>query len=409
MSPDDQLDQLGRLLRRRAEDVRGASIELDEVRRTAGRIRRRRAAGAVAACAVVLAVGAGGVFAVGGGTDRAVPPPSASGTAEVPRTVELDLAALPEGGDAQLPVVVDDAVVMPDGTRLDDVVGAGLGLAAIQPYGDGFIASLDSEPGTYELDAAGATPLFRIGSPSLASAPDGRLAWITSAEDGSDEVLHVGRAGAELWTLPLDDQPFTESDAGGAAAVGFVGDEVVVSLARTSDTSDGPTLLVGPDGWRAVATRQVSAVDAAHRRVLSRTVGVGCSRSCVVAPLDDGEPLWEDLDVVLDSFDPSGDLVLGGRVVENGGTDLVLDAATGATVLDLVGAPDTQTFIGAGAWESAGVLLVPVAQTPAGQEGSSSALVRVDVRTGEVELATPVLPYVESAALFSGMRYRVLG
>ena len=217
-----------RVLERRADDVRPRHLDLEDVRRSAGRIQRRRrvavAGGVAAAVAAAILVP---TTLLGGSPKSAEPEPVPPGPTITPgQTVPYDLEVplgepprvLYERAADSVAIDVDGEHALPEGTL------------QVVPYGDGYLAlALRENTNTfgaslYQLDAefTQVEDLGPVGE-KIAASPDGRrVAWMEVAPKGP-ALLVVAEDGQVVQQLPL---PGVDS----GYPVGFTEDGTVYAI-----------------------------------------------------------------------------------------------------------------------------------------------------------------------------------
>ncbi len=417
---NDLDDQLSRTLREHAGDAGTPRLDLDAVRGRARRIRRTRTAlvGAGAA-AVVLAVVAPLGLLGGGSSDRSVDP-ATRGTASVDDSVVrgervvIDLDDLEVGEPARVPYELDGVLHLPSGATRDllpeqpgtPVVGD------VVPYGEGdwLVTVAPEGSGVYELQRLGADGELLE---TIAGAADGltvngnlaydpataRVAWVEQSIapvgelPDSVEVVTANDLGQEIARNPL---PVGVESAPFAWPLGFRGADVVVALGGS--VSVRTLLVAADDSISELAPEQTDAVSPDGELAVRTTYGPDGS-CATVRRVDDGVALgWsEDGCRSYGGFDPESRYVLAGpaeeQVAFNGQVESVLDAATGASVVELLLPPGAQTSVWAGVWESPRTLLVSVRQSASETAPARYGLVRIDVTTGRADLAAPIAEY----------------
>lgn len=423
---NDLDDQLARTLRAHADEVGPARLDLDAVRGRARRIRRTRAALAAAGTAAVVAVALPLLQLGGTGADRSDDPAPyvTQETEPVERVGEVvvDLGALTEGRAAETPYVLDHVLHLPGGATYDLPGELGFAFSGdVVPLTDGWLVTVDpGRGGEYDLQrlAADGAPVETVVGleednalvdASLAHDPaTGRVAWVESDLDAPPDVDGAGTlavvvadaSGAELWRTDVPGDGI-----GSVSVVGFRGDDVVVRTTTGSVGVDEAELaqLVTPGGEVQDLTDTWVTVVSPDGELLVGTTGevspddYACQ---AVYRLDDRTPLpWSaaSCTATYGVFSPDGRLLLRGPVEEQvatgGQVDAVLDVTTGEPVVDLSGPSGSQTFLYAGAWESPESLLISVQQSASEGQPARYGLVRVDVTTGEAELAAPLVDY----------------
>ncbi len=368
-----------RVLERRADDVRPRHLDLEDVRRSAGRIqRRRRAAVAGGVAAAVAAAILVPTTLLGGSPKSAEPEPVPPGPTITPgQTVAYDLDA-PPLGDAprvlyeraadSVAIDVDGEHALPEGTL------------QVVPYGDGYLAlAVRDNTNTfglslYQLDAgfAPGEDLGPVGERIALSQDGRRVAWMELAPE-SPALLVVAEDGQVVQQLPL---PGVDS----GYPVGFTEDGTVYAV-------------VAPDGeqtWEVAVGDQRAPVDHLIRLMDASPVSdlvVGSTRfdtkkNLLRAGVVTGsELLWEKCCYTLEDLSPDGSLVIGypDEGIPSYRRLTVLDARSGEKVVEFDGGR-LGTVVEA-AWEDDGHVLAVV------QQDNRQAILRLGL-DGTVERTT---------------------
>lgn len=404
----DEKDLLTRELHERSADVGGHPVGFDEVRRSAGRIRRRRqvVAGAVAAMAVGVVVPAGlsvtsGRDAVDGPVEQpsviTSPTPGGDDGPE-PRpggALPLTLGGLPRGEQPGVPYVLNDerTLVTPDGRF--DLPEA---YSVIVPYRGGWLALGSRGEDGYEnvvldadLNVVSSTPggSTTPGGEAMVRNADGTRVLYARRDAGDPERTVVVDAatgdespqGSFSWSAPPGSSVFPVGYAGGGEVVyEVVGEPNAAFLGRAYGDS------VPLRGFLKVLSVSESA-----GLVAGRISYDSAGRSCygVMEPaVSTSEMVWETCDHSLFEFSPDGTLVVAGPPDYDmwGPSGLtVLDLATGEPVVELDPPQGVVGQVSQATWEDADTVLAVVV------ENDRMGMVRVEL-DGHLEAATDVLP-----------------
>lgn len=369
-------ETFARVLERHADDVRPFHLDLDGVRTSAHRIRRRRRVVATSAAALVAAVAVGVPSVLGSSGSRTVPepaPPVPSVTVTPGQTVSYGLDA-PTG---ELPAVPylrlsEAELTTPDGTlSLPDATTQAV------PYAGGWLARiLNSGSRLARLDADGAE-VEDLGTNEgpLQATPDGsRVAWIEAAGDGSTAlVVHDAVDGRELQRSPL-------ADAVSARVVGFTDGGVVYVL--EDDDAEETEYVLDDQGRSTPLEGFIHVTDASPETdVVSGHVHYTDDYQVCSSVLRDGVPLWpERCGTQVRDLSPDGTRVLAGlgEPVPGFQRVAVLDVETGEPLVTFRGGRTAS--IAEMAWEDADHVLAVVVQ------GTRQAVLRLGV-DGSVEQA----------------------
>jgi hypothetical protein len=225
-------ETFGAELARRADDVHGAPLTFEQVRRRAHGIRRRRRALASGAAAAVVAAAIVLPAALSGGTDRSAPEPAAPPSAPGSSVLHGGVVTEPDGTTVRIGVENDDVVdfgVLTDGR----VVAALQQPDAIRVY---------APDGSLEHQYAVAANVITM------SAADDAVAWV-----GRDEKVRVLASGSAEPTV-LGTSPML---GGAPAHVDAVLDPEHVLIGDHTTT----TAELTPDGVQALAMPGIRVTD----------------------------------------------------------------------------------------------------------------------------------------------------
>ena len=276
-----------RELARRAEDVAGAAISVDDVRRRAGSIRRRRRAMVTGAVAAAVAVVALGPSLLGDRADESAPDPAGASTSGV-SVLHEGVATLPDGRTVELDVDTEQVtswgrlsdgrfvvaanrpqrlqVLSPDGELADEysigatqVVLSAAGDAAAWMEGNGTVWVLASgtadpvELGRVAVDTEHYPILEAVVDAGHVLLSDGvHLTELSAAgpevvSDDSLQVTDVSPDGA-LWAVQYPDDAADPQ----FGCAGLYDPEADAMVARSCDTAD---LRFSPDGQHLLGMR----------------------------------------------------------------------------------------------------------------------------------------------------------
>ena len=375
MSTHDE-SRLAHDLHRRADDVGGHPVSLEDVQRSARGIRRRRrVAGGVAAVAMVAVAVPATITAItagGGRSDRPAPiaspshPVSSTSSTSSTASAKPSVASLTTQGSGRSgPPAVDYL----SGATLHRVDGSTVHLPGtyneLTAYHGGYLATELGDQGfdVVTLDNTGKEVDRRPGDFRIAVGGNGTtVSWLST--EGERPVLH--RAIVTGSSDVVDDVPVRSSAASGP--IGFVDAEKVVyevpgeaPEVRLSDFADGSDRrlpgLVGVGGTspsEPLLSGQLSSED---------------DGSCwAVRRVTDGHDLWRTCDFSLGRFSPDGRLVVGYSAYRDGAGDgelAVLDAHTGRVLAHWQSTRRSQAFAQKVAWENDDTLLATVFQAGA--------------------------------------------
>lgn len=391
-------DPLSEALHQRAEQLHDAPVTLDDVRVSAGAIRRRRriaaGLGTLALVAVLTPVGIATL-----GADDSAPPPAAS---------DANGAAAPRADDG-LAHLVGDTIVRADGTSFrPQVEGTPVTFA---PVGDGrwVVQTYDeqSPSGTriWVVDDAGAPVQQYAGGDSTLTTSDGTgsaagpsVGWLD--REGTIQVLQAGSGRPVAVGAGTSDTQLIEvrgdcDDAAGCEVLEETYGARSARTARVSPEGSEPFLDgvfyslsdVSPDGALAAGTVSIDEF------------GQGsCSG---VYDVDARRMLWRTCEASGLTFSPDGALVLGVDPYLDGpnhSLNVVLDARDGSVVDQRRGILFDEQ------WESASSWLT-VEAPEGGTEGAdgevTSRIVRYTVDGGTPEeVAGPVASEIPADAAY---------
>ena len=302
-------------------------------------------------------------------------PPATTAQSNAPTTTPApvgQLEGLPTGPPPRVAYADGDAVVHPDGRRERLVGQKRIGVTALTRYRDGWLVAderfFEGTVGLAYVAGGDRTDLGPCASSGASLSGDGRRAtWMTQ---GCPEAYVVAPTLVHVSPTTGTGEEQREVDRIGiTSAVGFLGDEVVVS------GYDGVTA-VGPGGVVRRLPRLRYATDTSDRRGL--VAGLLPDGDAHAAVLDgrSGELLWDARRTYLDEISPSGVLVAGyvrGRpaILETDSGRVIALAESGLDLLDWVWEDDRH--------------LVGVAS-----RGARQAMVRIDLR-GNVTRIGPVV------------------
>jgi hypothetical protein len=344
-------ERLAQELRSRADQAGGHPISLDDVKRSATKMRWQQRAAAAGVAAVVLAVAVPvGIAVTNGNATNGKPPvatnsptvatPSPTPTAtpkETPakgKTVQLTANIEGMGGEPSRPYWLDGAI-----NNYGNLVETPVPMQSISEFGDGWVGlgiAEDGNPYVYFMGAEGSvTDRVQSGAYTFAVSPDRSQVSYASA-DGKLFVRSTDRSTDAADTVELP--------TGGASSV------VPVAF----DTAAGPnTVLFTADGdteqSRAMVASSKGAADVEdYRAVLDHVLGfdgdlyavlesVSDDGSCSAVIDAEGSTRWETCEYTLGRFSPDAKYVIGRPAYLDGLGDTtvaVLDAATGKLVVE---------------------------------------------------------------------------
>ena len=360
MSLDDE--QLARELRSRADDMAGAPLALEDVKRTASAIRRRRLATAAGGAAVVLALAVPvGLGVVDRGAVTPDPAPAQKPMPSGPVEAKLTTDA-PDGSAAETPYAWDGVIHEPDG---EDISTPGA-YDALAPFGSGWlgVTNRTHQGQLTVLDANGAVVDTFPGGLGVASSADGTL---TAFSDAQGRIHTRGTADADDVELNPHG-PLSLVDV-----VAVVGSESCTSEAGCSVYFNEYGDLGGPyriheNGKMWEYTRFSRMLGAASDGRVAGLMSASDDGSC--SGVFDGRErlLWKTCDYTLGAFSPDGTYVIGRPAYLDGvgdGLVAILDAQNGEMVAQFTSGRRSQAFVRDAVWESDRTLLATVFQNGA--------------------------------------------
>lgn len=400
--------RLAQDLHTRADGLSGHPVSFDQVKRTAGRIRRRRAAATTAAVAVVAVGVPGGTWMAMQGDDapdqqlvaaptfhRDGPTPSLdpAGTGQGDRAgkgipaVELD--DLTEGEAPRRDWLQDRELHTADG-RVIDLPAS---YAAIYRYDDGWLgvdyAGSDDGATAQVLDSDGAPVGEPFRSTGGASSADGsQLLYLA----GDDLVLHDNETGTDTTIrtgVPAETVPVGVDDAGA----------VYYNTPVKNHQLDGRIWKDGAetDPSPGAVERLSSVNDAGFS---TRMVEISDYGSCSAVFDPDGVEQARTCDFSVSAFSPDGTKVIAGPAYRDGFADLslaVLGEDWASPVVERVnyGSSEEQgdSFTGS-AWEDDEHLLVTMADTSKSFDRPTWYVVRLGL-DGTAEIAAGPITVAE--------------
>jgi hypothetical protein len=392
----DEKDMLARELRERAGDIAGSHIGFEDVRHSAGRIRRRRnvVTGAVAAvlASVALPTGVAVTSALSGDDGSVDDPiiatsPTATPTpAPTPRpdgTFPLTLEGLPRGDAPQVPYVDDlsQAVVTPDGALPTEIA-----YQQVTRYADGWLALGYAGDGAqmFMLDADMEVERTFPSGDTFAVSSDGRhVAYVEILDDGTQYLVNAPIDGSDVqaWSFPAQPvlRPVGHVDAGTVVyqtedARGTVNAGLVDAEGRTPlqgfttvyDASTATGLVVGQTRSDLVEGSCYGVMDPAASTT---------------------EMLWETCDHSLRSLSPDGRYVAGSIPDFDGmgaPSLVVLDAETREVVVEFSAGRNDPTVLFQSVWEDGDTVLGIV------NDGPRFTFARFELDGRVVEAGDPV-------------------
>ncbi|MDQ3104035.1 MAG: hypothetical protein M3Q87_02215 [Actinomycetota bacterium] len=383
MSDHDFDTRLRSALRAKAEGLPYAG---DLAGDAIGRARsiRRRAVSATAVLAVVVVAVPLGLARIAGDTSAEPPVAEPVGTARV----ALDLDALPEGARPSVPYADNGVFFLANGAGTADFQS--LNYYGADAWGE-YVAVTElggagDKPRLNLFDNSGQqsqTVLVEAGADSTAASTDHRwLAFVDGGEGGASGTITValeagfdskntfrleGRS-AELLSV-VDGTVYFRQGGGHPSLQSWSSADKLRSYPYTASMVSDDGSLVGTFTERGDFTYCYG-----------------------LAELASDDVRWQSCDWAPTSVSPDGQWIYATPAYADGYGPTrvaVLDAETGELVRQV--RPDvTNEHLGVvrdAEWESADSLLLNV------ESGGNTALVRLDVLTGEVELATDAVPY----------------
>ncbi|MGA8209379.1 MAG: hypothetical protein WB798_04420, partial [Nocardioidaceae bacterium] len=284
------------------------------------------------------------------------PTPSGTGRPVTGRKVLLTTQVEARGGEPQIPYVFDGAINLPDGSQ----VPVSADYSQVAALGDGWVAVRDGF--VDRLDATGSVTASEPGSGPLAVTADGSIVVYTTPEG----ALMSLSAGAEplAVTAAADAVP-------SAVPVGVLGS----GTCQEGADGDGCTVYYNDPGQRPRGllasshgiTERVgdllSVGGVARDGRVDGIVSVTDQGSCSVMLEPNGDVAWRTCAHTLGAFSPDGRLVLGHPAYRDGigdGSLAILDAVTGAVLVDYVNDATTQAFLHTAVWDADGTVLATV-------------------------------------------------
>lgn len=350
----------------------------------AGTIRRQRGVTGAAALVALLAVAVPVGLAATGGSSQTAPEPPTAEEVVGPAQVRIDLDALPAGEQPSVPYAQNGVMFLADGAGTTDFQS--LDWYSALAWGDKAVVTglQDGPPQLYLYDSASQQAqdvLVEQGAESTVVSADRRwLAYVDLGEAGAPGTITV----ADAETRRSDEFQFAEPYAYVLAVV----DGTVFYLAP-----GGPQLRSWSqaEGGRSYPYRadMVSDDGSLAARVTRRTE-LGACRELVELASD--EARWRTCDWAPAAVSPDGQWVYATLPPVDGygsAAAAVLDAETGEVVRELrcEGHQGNVGVFRDAVWESADTLLLQV------ESGGQAALMRLEVTTGEAELATEPVPH----------------
>lgn len=330
-------DQVHDALHRRADPIHHAPLTVTDVRRRAGRIRRRRriAAGAAVAAALAVAVPVG--LAMNGPAPRTDVPP-ATQTPQVIGTVRIDPRGAEVGAGPGVPLIDTTGPTLLAGEEELDLPQA---YDQITPYRVGWLATrLVDDQGGRSLEVLTDTFAVEDGaveaSSFTVSADGSRVAW-AEFDGASWSIVNNDVTGEE------EERPWTTvpegPDGSEVGTIGFVSDDEVLAFQLDEQTGTIATFLA--DGDEVVQLpwiEEAASASPVTGMIAGRTTYDG-GRSCDA--VFDGrtrapEPVWTDCERTLGDFNADGSLLVGFAPTPGGPPPglSILDATTGRSLVD---------------------------------------------------------------------------
>ena len=397
MSHFDEKDLLTKELRERSADIGGHPIGLDDVRRSARKIRRRRAAitGTVAAVVASITVPAGlGVITAQDPVDGPAEQPTVAGSpdanapstpAPTPRTdgsYVLTTKGLHRGPAPQVSYVLQDGrrLVNPEGS-----IELPAAYAQIAPVRNGWLAIHGGENG-YEivtLNADMEVEETAPGGPSFMLNEDGTRILYSEREydvPGGTIVVDAPTESDDqreevTWSAPRNSN---------VVPVGYLGEDAVVYQTE----GEQPQVFLAGEGEPVELSRFLHAEDASEANGLVAGMTSSSSNGGCYGVMDPAvsttQLVWRTCDYSLGEFSPDGRFVIAGAAYFDAWGSpsiVVLDARTGDPVVKFAPGKDVAMGVAQATWEDQDTLLASVV------EGDELTMVRAEL-SGELEAAT---------------------
>jgi hypothetical protein len=382
---NDLDNELGRTMRRHAENLSAAPLAFDDVRGKATSIRRRRqlatGIGALAAVAVIVPTA---MFASQNLTadneidpgDTATPTVTDSNGTEGPGPTmgadsgALDVAGLPTGAEPGVGLLTSGMAVFETGeatVRLDR-------------DGEAIVVTVETDAETFGPYASSTGLTQNQAATTVAWATDDGavMAWA----DGESEPFVIARPdSASLRVAAVTGTDCTRQASDCTFYVsGYdmaTGTSEVFTL-----TSSGEVGAADPDGLLISVRDATDDGRIAGYTEINELEATSCS--AVLQPAESGStPLWETCNHSLDAFSPDGGFVLASDPYHSGigaGRIAIYDARTGELLADRAKLKNRMAFYNAAVWEDETHVLFT-----AYQDGQWS-IVRMDL-TGAMEYA----------------------
>ena len=361
-------DRLARELRSRADHAAGHPISIDDVKRSATKLKRRQRAATGVAAAVVLAIGVPVGMSIGAGSTEqpSVTGPSLESPSLIPDVTPADglkvaLTANVEqhSGEPSIIISFDGEIVLPNG----QTVPSGQTVANAVPSGEdgSFWYGLTPGPGTTGWVLQG----FDQEGPSGASRPVTPQIAVSQPEvvGGSPEISYFTTGDRTLHLVSptgnvVDDWEFAKGTD--VVPIGILDQGVVYETAGTD-----PVLMLarrGGDtepipGYIGGGAVFAGANLVAGQTSYSDTDGTSC---WAVTDIETQRRLFEECDYTLTGFSPDGQYLVGNNSDTEGmgsATVAVMDATTGDLVVEFAADTRAGSHISSTVWETSGSLL----------------------------------------------------
>jgi hypothetical protein len=298
--------------------------------------------------------------------DPVPPPPRASergsdrtvtSTATGPVRTRLTADVAEDTAGPEVAYVAKGDLVLPDGSRvpLDDTV------SAVAPFGGRWVVARQ-EDGRDVLTvlAADGTPERSVpGGPSLAVSPAGLVA----TQDPDGQVL-VGRPAEGGFTRLRTDMSLQDVQVLAMTGAGDCSADDRTCAVYYNELGDlGGGYRMGPSGPVWEYTRFRSIVSVSSNGDVAGELAPKGGRRCTGVFDDRERRLWDTCDQVLGPFSPDARFVVGLRAGADDATTKgisVLDARTGAMVVDFAVDRGTPVQVDDVAWETTTSLLATV-------------------------------------------------